>query len=250
MDTRLLEEVGLTTGEAKTYLALVELGESTTGPLISRTRMQKSTVYICLEKLLDKGLVTYIIKNNRKHFQPLPPDRIVEYLKQKGEELKAQEKRVASLIPQISVERERGPQQARFFTGWNGMKSAFDDILRTMHKGEEYYVFGVSAAPSIFERFRRFMTKFHKKRAHKGVKLKILVNEDLRHTIGADRAKNKHTEVRFISKEFSTPSVVNVYKNKTLIAIWSAEPAAVLIENEETAESFRNYFKLIRSTAK
>lgn len=38
---------------------------------------------------------------------------------------------------------------------------------------------------------------------------------------------------------------MNIYKNKTLIAIWTEEPAAVLIENKETADSFRNYFKLL-----
>ncbi|MGV8176376.1 MAG: TrmB family transcriptional regulator [Candidatus Bilamarchaeaceae archaeon] len=250
MDAGFLDGLGLTGGEARTYIALLELGETTAGPLVTRTKMQKTTVYLCLDKLMDKGLVSRIIQNNRRRFKPLPPDRIIEYLDRKEKEIENQKTRIRELMPKIVAMGSGEQTEASFFSGWNGMKSAFDDILRTMKKGDEYCVFGVSVTPDTAERMRRFLARFHQERDELGIKVKIIVNEELKDTIGADRKEGKHSDVRFVGKEFSTPAVINVYGDRTLIAVWGDAPAAVLIKNRDTAESFRNYFKLIWGLAK
>ncbi|MFA5050184.1 MAG: helix-turn-helix domain-containing protein [Candidatus Micrarchaeia archaeon] len=250
MDIKTFEGLGLTKGESKTYLALIELGETTAGPLVSKTQMQKTTVYLCLEKLMHKGLITQVIINKRKHFSSLPPDRILDYLEEKESEIASQKKLIRELMPKMAVPTGKSESCASFFSGWNGIKSAFDDILRTMIKGEEYCVFGVSSSADTIDRMRRFLNKFHDKRNDLGIKACLIINEDYRNTIGSDRIKEKLSKVRFVGKEFSTPAVINVYKNKTLIAIWNREPAAVLINNRETADSFRKYFELIWKIAR
>ena len=57
MDTKILKEAGLTEGEIKVYLGLLELGLSTTGPIIEKSRIARSIIYQILEKLMQKGLV-------------------------------------------------------------------------------------------------------------------------------------------------------------------------------------------------
>ncbi len=252
METKKLEELGLTKGEANVYLALIELGETTTTGIISKIKMQKSTVYFCLEKLLSMGLASYIIKNNKKYFKAAPPDRLIELLEEKEKKIEKQKKKIKEMIPGILAleKEEKKPQDVRFFTGWNGMKSAFDDMLRSVEKGDEVHVFGVNTVPQVFPRFRRFIKKFHQKREENGVKLWIIINDDLRNSIGKDRKGEKYANVRFIPKEFVTPTAINIYGNKTLIAIWTENPAAVVIDNKETADSFRHYFRLIWNIAK
>ena len=51
MEISLLKEVGLTEGEAKVYLALLELGASTSGPIVKKSRVSRSIIYNILEKL-------------------------------------------------------------------------------------------------------------------------------------------------------------------------------------------------------
>ena len=74
------EAVGLTKGEREVYLALAALGPSTANPVIKKTGMQKSAVYFCLDRLVSKGLISYIIRNNRRVFEAAPTDKLAEYI--------------------------------------------------------------------------------------------------------------------------------------------------------------------------
>ncbi|MBS3102745.1 hypothetical protein J4458_04845 [Candidatus Woesearchaeota archaeon] len=51
MQLEILQRVGLTPGEAKIYLALLELGQSTTGPIVNKSKVSTSKTYKILERL-------------------------------------------------------------------------------------------------------------------------------------------------------------------------------------------------------
>ena len=57
----ILKSIGLSEREIKVYLALLELGQTTVGPVATKTRIQHPKIYQTLEKLIDKGLVNFII---------------------------------------------------------------------------------------------------------------------------------------------------------------------------------------------
>ena len=71
MDTKILESAGFTNGEVRVYLSLLELGETTTGDIIKKSKITGSKVYEILDKLIEKGLVSYIIKEKTKHYRNL-----------------------------------------------------------------------------------------------------------------------------------------------------------------------------------
>ena len=60
MDIELLKEVGLTEGEIKVYLALFKIGASSTGPIVKEAKIHSSKVYPILDRLIEKGLVSFI----------------------------------------------------------------------------------------------------------------------------------------------------------------------------------------------
>ena len=72
MKKSLLEDIGLTRSEINVYLALLELGSSTTGKIIDKAKVSSSKIYEVLDKLIQKGLVSFIIKSGIKYFQALP----------------------------------------------------------------------------------------------------------------------------------------------------------------------------------
>lgn len=251
MDISYLEKIGLTKGEIKVYLALLGIGSTTAGPLIKQAKMQKSAVYFCLENLIEKGLVTYIIKNNVKHFEPASPERLLDYLEARETEIREQKKKVQKIIPalyaKIGLAEKRGV--AKLFEGWAGMKSAFDDVLRSSGPKDEYLIYSVCVDPAVLPRFRRFIGKFHQARYRKRIPIKIIVSEELKNTIGKDRSKEPYSEVRYMPHGLSTPAAINVYADKMLLAIWTEEPSALLIENKTVSDSFRAYFKVIWASA-
>ena len=57
MKTEILEDIGLTQGEIRVYLALLELHTSTAGPIIEKAGLPSSVVYLALNKLLKKEMI-------------------------------------------------------------------------------------------------------------------------------------------------------------------------------------------------
>ena len=66
MNTEYLEELGLTNAEAKIYIALLELGSSQAGKITEKTGIHRRTVYDAIERLIEKGLISYIKQNNNR----------------------------------------------------------------------------------------------------------------------------------------------------------------------------------------
>jgi len=45
MDTKILEDIGLTHGEIKVYITLLELGSSTAGAILKKAKIQNSVFH-------------------------------------------------------------------------------------------------------------------------------------------------------------------------------------------------------------
>src|SRR3989344_5030598 len=93
-----LETIGLTKNEVKIYLALLEIGATSTGAIIKKTGIHTSKVYDGLERLSEKGLVTYIIEANTKHYKAVNPDRILDFLDEKKKKIESQKEEVKDIL--------------------------------------------------------------------------------------------------------------------------------------------------------
>ena len=118
MDDKILEEAGLTKNEITIYKALLEFGPSTAGPLTKKSGVHRSRVYESLNRLVDKGLVSYKIQSNRKYFQAQNPEEIIDFIDEKKEKVK-------SILPELNALQMLRPetQEANVFEGYKGIKS-------------------------------------------------------------------------------------------------------------------------------
>ena len=149
MDVKPLEELGLTNGEIKVYLALVKLGETTSGPIVDESGISVSKVYYVLDRLAKKGLVSHVVKNNVKHFSAATPDRLLDYLKEKEEKLKEQENSLSELIPELALLKGSAitNETAQVFDGLKGIQTARERTLKIMQKGDEMWIIGIATTP-------------------------------------------------------------------------------------------------------
>ena len=75
-----LVPLGLTNTEAKIYVTLIDLGRAQAGIISRKSGIHRRSVYDALERLIEKGLVSYIKENlivpftHTKHykFQKIP----------------------------------------------------------------------------------------------------------------------------------------------------------------------------------
>ena len=244
----LLEEMGLSKNELKIYLILLKLGFTTTGAIIKQTGIHNSKVYDGLERLTNKGLVTHVIVANIKHFRAVNPERLLDFLDDKKKSIENQEKTIKEFLPQLKAMQELGVDEteAEIFKGWKGMESVFNEGIKSMGKGDTWYVLGAYAGEDV-ERTDQLITKIIKKCEKKKMMWKIIYNESARKTFKYEQA-SPITENRFLKQE--TPATINVYKDVTFIALWIKNPIAFCVKNKKVADSFRIYFKFMWNLAK
>lgn len=232
-----LSKLGLTNNEVKTYLALVKIGKSKAGRISKECGIDRSSTYDALKKLLEKGLVSYIVSGKIKYFSPAPPNKLVDYFKEK--EMIAEQ-----IAPELAAlyGETKEKEDVTLFKGWNGVKTVFEDILNTMNKGEEYYVLGSEG--HMTSKMSYYQPIFSKKKKMKQIKSKILIRE------GRDKKSSKFTQRRAVPTEIVSTITTNIYKNKIALILWSETPEAILIENKAAADTWKNYFDLMWKGAK
>lgn len=237
----LLEEIGLTKAEINVYIALLELGSSTTGPIVEKSRASSSKIYEILEKLMQKGLVSYIIQSGTKYFEAADPKRILDYMKEKQERLVQQTKEVHSILPELELKKtlSKYKNEATIYKGMKGLETAFKELLDK--SGGTNYVFVVG---EMDERLNDFFKKLYVERARRGIKTKTIFSE-----AGRGYYESQKQTPLFEGKVIGTthsPATINIYGTKVNIRMGtSKEVFCVMIDNKELADSFLEQFKTL-----
>ena len=249
MDVKtILGEIGLTQNEIKIYLELLRLGDTTTGTIIKNTGIHGSKVYAGLERLIEKGLVGYVIVSNTKHFKAVDPERLIDFLEDKKKRIDEQKKEIETILPELKkrLHAEMEETRAEVFMGWKGIETVFNDGIREMGKGDTWYVLGAYPGEDR-ERTDRFIQKVIMKCKEKGMKWNVIYNESARDTFRYEQ-KSKITTNRFMDQD--TPATINIYKDTVFIALWIKEPIAFRVRNKKVADSFVEYFKQVWKIAR
>ncbi len=242
MDVKILQNIGLTDGEIKVYLALIKLGSSTTGPITKISNVSASKTYSILERLMQKGLVSYVIKERTRYYQAEDPSKLKEYINKKEEDLQKQKEEIDKLIPQLQLQKKLGQSknEVQIYKGFKGIQTITDHIYLKLKKGDTWYNIGVPSYQS--EKYHNYWHEDHLKRIKKGIKSKMLFNINTPKEIIKNRNSYKDCEAKYMPIPVETPSWILIYKDVTVIALPSDNPIAIEIENEQISKAFMEYF--------
>jgi len=154
-----LRQAGLTENESKVYLALLELGPSLAGNISRKSGLHRRTVYDTTEMLIKKGLIGYILKNNRRLFQASDPKRLLEMLREKENILAPL---IQGLSAKYSITKEK--EETNFYKGKEGLKTIFEDQLNA----KEILILGAST--KAYEILQFYFKWYDKTRKQKKIK--------------------------------------------------------------------------------
>src|SRR3989338_3895320 len=250
MDTKILEEIGLTKTEIKIYLALLKLGQSTTTNLVREAGIHASKVYEFLDRLVQKGLVSYVVKANKKYFTASEPEYIKEFLREKQKMIEEQKKKIDIIIPQLKSIKKAGNEfiNAQIYEGLRGIKSVYEKILAELGKDETQYIIG---APRIGnELIEGFLLSWHKRRIKKGIECRYIYDSNAR-DYGKIREEMKLTKVRYLPKNIISPVWIEIFRDYVIIGHIKGHSAILfVIRDKEIAKGYLDYFRLIWNISK
>lgn len=240
-----LEKLGLSKNESRIYLFLLKIGDTTTGPIIKQTGIANSRVYESLNSLINKGLVTYNVQKDGKHFQAASPNKFLELEEERR-------KKIESLIPDLNSLKssEQSETKTAIFEGFEGFKTAFRKIIDDCPNGETIRILGFSEQQFKEESLRLFITNMNLKSTQKKQKLKIILDQSTKDTLGKDREQEKLTEIKYMPKGYINPASVDVFQDYVYIFLWEEKPFVFMIKNKLIAQSFKTYFEFLWKLAK
>jgi sugar-specific transcriptional regulator TrmB len=240
--TEALEIFNFTKAETKIYLTLLKLGESKVGDIIKYSKISSSNTHACLEKLLKKGAISFILKNKIKYFYPANPENLKYIIENEKEKINEKEKELLELIPKInSIPREKEISQgAEIFIGTIGLKSAFKKLTTPINT-KETSMFFYKSEPETIEIIHEFYSKLELSKEYNEIKQKGIASINYKKYMN----KRKNSKVKMKYTNLPIPSSINIYDNKTLIISWSKTPTAFLITSKQITETFKNLFQEI-----
>ena len=247
MNEAILEKIGLTQNESIVYLSLLQLGLCRTGKILEYSHLNSGKIYEILEGLKSKGLVSESVINNVRHFSAAPPSQLLEYLNAKKKELSNEEKAILSLLPQLDKMRDMKMKgtKAVTYTGFRGLGTAVDEALDSLQPPDDIVAMGITGRKE--EKFNAFWMRWWTRRIKKRIHARHIFSErgSYFHTF----KKMKYTEARVLAG--ITPAAVDVFgSDKVLIFNYADPPSCILISDENTATSFRQFFEQLWKIAK
>ena len=235
-----LQSLGLTEGEINVYLALVRLGSTTVGPVIDHARISSSKVYIILEKLIQKGLATYIMNEKTKYFQAAQPIALLNYLTDQEKELHKTRETITNIIPKIrTLQSQSEQEEARIFKGHDGIRTGFLEAIESIPEEGKYYFFSTGYGND--PRLQMFFTKIVAQLKNKKIKIFGLASINERKTFEKLYTKQLGYNMRY-AKHF-WPADITIAGEHVLTLIWHENtPLLYTVRSKQYAQSYLAFF--------
>jgi len=216
----------------------LKIGTAKTGEILRESGLNSGKIYEILEGLKNKGLVSESIVNNIRLFSAAPASQLLEYSNRKKDEISKEENELRKALPILDKMRASSDKDVKAvtYTGFRGIKTAADEALDSMKKGQEILAMGVTERKD--KKYNDFWLGWTERRLKKGITAKHIFSEnsDYYKTF----RKFKYTEARVLTG--LTPVTIDIFSDKVLILNYTEPASCTLIHDTNTARSFRTFF--------
>ena len=240
-----LEKLGLSKNEAEVYLALLEIGQTTTGAIIKKLGIHRNIVYESLGKLEKRGLVTQTTMSGKMHFQVVSPEKILDIEKEKMTIAQ-------NVVADLKKVQRKEKQQITVHQGIKEMKEVRNSVIKELPEGGEYMILNSVGRP-FYEATKSFYKKLEEERIKKNINQRLLVSskdyKDVIKTIDSAGYDRKLSTWKIMPGDMRSPASILTYLDKVIFQIIPPEdsqnPTVISIQNKELAESYKNYFEMV-----
>jgi sugar-specific transcriptional regulator TrmB len=232
-----LAKIGLGSKEAKVYLAALELGEANISSIARKSGIKRTTVYLVLESLREKGLISTTKRKASTFYMAENPQKIAE---------KAQERQqvIAKIMPELLSFAnliDKKPK-IRFFEGGNGIKEVFRDTLA--YPDQELLAWYSDDWVAFDEDF--FYNFYTPQRLEKKIWVRAIfpINETTKKLQGLSQEHLRQS--KFITyDQLHIPAEILMYGKNKIAAISYAENLALIIESQKISTSLKSIFEVM-----
>lgn len=132
-----LKQFGLSDKETSVYLAMLEIGPAVVSDIAKQSGLKRPTVYVILDELGKRGLVSSAERRGVKIFTPAPMETLAKNLENEAKRYKELSEAAKKLAPKLKMKKSEvsGEPRIQLYEGAEGMKqvrSVYEDALSSL----------------------------------------------------------------------------------------------------------------------
>lgn len=226
----LLKQLGLEEKEIEIYLACLSKQFNTPTDIAKQSGIKRSTVYFYLEKLIDKGLITYNIRGTKKYIKALPVrSTLLQYVKKNKENLSQQEKTIEKLPIDEIVRFQNNQTNVYSYEGRAGVKLVIDKILA--EKKDIYWLGSIDTILGVIDE-QRLYKFFTIKRMSQNTSAFALTDKKILNYAKFSEMLGNFRAFKFIDGDFKIPALLILFEGVICIISTEGSIKTVLIEDK------------------
>lgn len=207
-----LQDIGLKKQEAEVYLACLKIGIAKVSDLAGEVNIPRTSIYIYIKNLLEKGYLKKSKKQGIEYFVPIEPRHISEEINEKA-------KTFSNTVPQLEKFLDFAGKKPKieYFDTKQGMFRLYEEMLKLDYKHILYLIESGEAIKQNLEKMGwDFWYKWEKKFLEKKVITQGIITKDAIPVILAapEKVKNifqqRPATIRIIDEE-EFPFSINLY---------------------------------------
>jgi len=236
-----LQKSGLSEAESRVYLAALELGETSISRLAKKSGIKRTTTYLVVEALQEKGLISTIKKDKKTRYYAEDPRKISEQLAEKQENVK-------KIMPELMAFAnilDRKPK-IRYFEGVEAYKEVFKDTLNYPKR---------EALTWFSEDFIRFDEKFFldyfvPKKNENRIWVRAIFPDTPKMRKYSELDQKHLRKIRFVpADKFAIHIEIILYGKNSIGFVAYDENLAIIIESDKIHEALKSIFEVMWDNA-
>ena len=233
-----LKILGISKNEELVYTALLS-GAQSARDLFKSLGIKRTTLYLYLEQLKEKGLISEVTNQKKKFFQAVNPKGLKKIIETKVSELKKLEKDLPGLINKYNSSKKI-KTSAKVYKGVISIPDLIEQVVNSKSdiyflgsiKGLQHYL-GFGLLEKIYTRPRR-----------KNLKITdYLISDWAESTIKRFYEEGEtFSKIRFLPPTTNPKGCFVAFENKLIVGQLFPEPNAFVVEDPTMAAMFKMSF--------
>lgn len=244
MLTTYLQDIGLSEKEAALYIALLAHDHASVAVLAEKTGIKRPTVYVTLEALERKGLVSQVLSGKKTLYRAEEPERLNTFIEHQKVLLEEQKKRLEEYIPAFrAIEKQSGEKPiVKYFEGKEGIIAMYKEFYdRTRHEqgGRMDLIFPMDATKELFT--KEESKALYDERMKRQIASRFFFTSTEQDALsGATLVDGKKIQ----DGNLLVTADISIYKDQVEVTTFGKNPSGIFIKCKDFADTMRTLFEL------
>lgn len=235
-----LQNLDLNPNEAKTFLAILEIGPASISDIAKRAKIKRPTAYYFIEELIKKGLVLKVPYGKRIFYKAITPRQIVNLLEKKKQNFEKILPDLEALLPA-----KLNQPKIRFYEGKEGLKNIYDEITKTSRK--MYAIFNYDEFDTIFTEQENEQFVNNLKTAGGIAYVLLTATPKSKQIVPRQKFRQGVTKIKYLPLDYKYSLDMLAVGNKTALISFKSL-VGIIIEDQSIADSQKELIKYLWKT--